>query len=354
MLILGSLTAALPFVALVAAQTYGPLSAEGLERLSLLRSDSCARRRQPEGINLGSLSQVARNASTGSREVTSSSSSVLVPASPKSATDEAYATPVVVKAAAKIEPTPSPAPVPAPVVVVAAAAAKSPDSGSSGGNGLFGVSGDCGSSGAIGESTLSAGPNGAQDFLNCGISNSNRDGQWNPPSIKLNQLKTLTLEQALDMPNSPFSACRPFVSLFEQHGDRYGIPPIMLAAFAMQESSCRPGATGDHGGAFGLMQITQDKCFDAPGGDCRDPSFNIGKGAWYFREMLSASDGNVLLALGKYNGWYKGLTYNGANKIASQCCQCVNNLDYLHSFVNGWILGIDGSKIGYYKNAVCE
>jgi hypothetical protein len=46
------------------------------------------------------------------------------------------------------------------------------------------------------------------------------------------------------------------------------VPPIFLAAFAMQESTCRPDVVGDQGGAFGLMQITKDKCGGAPGGNC--------------------------------------------------------------------------------------
>lgn len=48
------------------------------------------------------------------------------------------------------------------------------------------------------------------------------------------------------------------------------VPPIMLAAFAMQESSCNPDETGG-GGEQGLMQITSDKCGDAPNGNCKDP-----------------------------------------------------------------------------------
>lgn len=46
------------------------------------------------------------------------------------------------------------------------------------------------------------------------------------------------------------------------------VPPIFLAAFAMQESSCKADVKGDNGGAWGLMQITQDKCGGAPGGNC--------------------------------------------------------------------------------------
>ena len=44
----------------------------------------------------------------------------------------------------------------------------------------------------------------------------------------------------------------------------------MLAAFAMQESSCNPNTVGG-AGEQGLMQLTKDKCGDAPNGDCKDP-----------------------------------------------------------------------------------
>jgi hypothetical protein len=47
------------------------------------------------------------------------------------------------------------------------------------------------------------------------------------------------------------------------------VPPIILASFAMQESSCNPSAVGG-AGEQGLMQITRDKCKGAPNGNCKD------------------------------------------------------------------------------------
>lgn len=38
----------------------------------------------------------------------------------------------------------------------------------------------------------------------------------------------------------------------------------------MQESTCNPATVGG-GGEQGLMQLTWDKCGDAPGGNCKDP-----------------------------------------------------------------------------------
>jgi Transglycosylase SLT domain len=47
------------------------------------------------------------------------------------------------------------------------------------------------------------------------------------------------------------------------------VPPIILASFAMQESTCNPSAVGG-AGEQGLMQITPDKCKGAPNGNCKD------------------------------------------------------------------------------------
>lgn len=69
---------------------------------------------------------------------------------------------------------------------------------------------------------------------------------------------------------------------------RSTVPAIFLASIAMQESSCDPNKTGG-AGEQGLMQITkvsrtaqilprphrltrfQDKCGDAPDGNCKEP-----------------------------------------------------------------------------------
>ncbi|EGG00134.1 family 23 glycoside hydrolase [Melampsora larici-populina 98AG31] len=199
----------------------------------------------------------------------------------------------------------------------------------------------CGPPKAISSITQSAGPNGSQDFLNCGING----GGWEPAPVKMGMIKTVTLES--EPAKSTFAPCQKFNSIFEKYGQKYNIPPIFLAAFAMQESSCDPSCKGDNGGAWGLMQITSDKCGGAPGGDCSNPDYNIAMGAKTFADGLSASGGNVLLALGAYNGWSKGLTH-GQAVAAKQtgCCVCQQNLDYLQQFLNGWVLGVDP----YQKN----
>ncbi|GAA5844160.1 hypothetical protein JCM11251_002454 [Rhodosporidiobolus azoricus] len=234
----------------------------------------------------------------------------------------------------------------------------------------------CDASGPTDESSESGGPNGSEEWLNCGLSKAQPDAGWTPPTLSFSQLKTVTLEEALALDSSVYSNCKPYVSLFEKYADKHGLPPILLAAFAMQESSCKADTLGDAGGAFGLMQITEgqslpnlalvpllippafraDKCGDAPDGNCSEAEYNIKIAAAYFAKTLDEQGGNLLLALGTYNGWYHGLTYNGATAAAgSDCCECQNNLDYHQQMLNGWLFGLDGSKLGTIRNLeVCS
>ncbi|KAF5342973.1 hypothetical protein D9758_013672 [Tetrapyrgos nigripes] len=187
--------------------------------------------------------------------------------------------------------------------------------------------------------TTTSGPNGDIDYLNQGIN----DG-------------VVDLTQALSDPNSPFHACAPYVDMFYNYGRANGIPPIILASFAMQESTCNPETVGG-GGEQGLMQLTQEKCGNAPGGNCRDPDYNIRTGAEFFARTLNDKGGNVVLAIGSYNGWFQGMTYTQATAAAfSSCCRCQNNLDYVFQFLNGWCQNVNAyqMKLGKYFNlAVC-
>lgn len=89
-------------------------------------------------------------------------------------------------------------------------------------------------------------------FLSIALSTARADADvdQNPLELRMDQLKTISLDDALAMSNSPFSACAPYASLFKRYGDANGIAPIILASFAMQESSCKADAVGDHGGAY--------------------------------------------------------------------------------------------------------
>lgn len=121
---------------------------------------------------------------------------------------------------------------------------------------------------SIEEVTALSGPNGHIDWLNCGFET---DHGWQPPYVRMEDIITHELSSAFLKPNSPFKACSEYIWIFEKYGRQYNIPPILLASFAMQESSCQPDVIGG-GGEQGLMQISPEKCTGAPNpSGCRDP-----------------------------------------------------------------------------------
>lgn len=210
---------------------------------------------------------------------------------------------------------------------------------------------NCGESGASDEF-----PNGSESWLNCGISKGNPSGKWQPPKgVTIDHITTVSIEHALAT-NSVWEPCKPFIPLFERIGKETNLPAILLASFALQESTCNPHVLGDNNGAFGLMQITQDKCNGMDAKGCSDPEYNVRTAAEYFNKEMSNRGGEFLEALGAYNGWYPGLSFSGATAAAyGDCCVCQQNLDYLHQMTNGWLMGKTGYEMGSYKNlAVCH
>jgi len=212
-------------------------------------------------------------------------------------------------------------------------------------NGVIDVT-TCGATGATPKTSQTSGPNGSIDFLNNGITGSG----WQPCHITVDQLVAQDLSTAINQPGTPYGPCAQFIDLFNKHGEANGLPPILLAAIAMQESSCQPGAVGP-GNSQGLMQITTDKCDGKSDADCRDPDFNIGAGASFFANTLAGNNGGVLETMGNYNGWDVGMTEAQATAARnSGCCLCQNNLDYLDQVFNGWLQNVDGSGLGKFFN----
>lgn len=79
------------------------------------------------------------------------------------------------------------------------------------GAGLFSfVDKTCGKSGATQDITKTSGPNGAMDFLNCGLYDNNG---WTPPAVMLEDVLALSLDEALASGNSPFQACQPYLKM---------------------------------------------------------------------------------------------------------------------------------------------
>jgi soluble lytic murein transglycosylase-like protein len=123
------------------------------------------------------------------------------------------------------------------------------------------------------------------------------------------------------------------------------VPPLFIAAFALQESGCDPTTMGQ-GGEAGMMQISpvspivvskmeeltnheQDKCTNAPNGNCLDVWYNVRTATSYFADVIKSTGGNVFEAVGQYNGWQRGMSFNEATTwgVNGNCCHCQRNLD---------------------------
>lgn len=208
----------------------------------------------------------------------------------------------------------------------------------------------CGDPNASSSPTSGGGPNGSEDWLDCGITG----GGWVPPPVYLSNMVYVSLEDALSQPNSVFAPCQGNLDDFNAVAGQTGIPAILLASISLQESTCNPGATGPNG-EVGLMQITPDKCPDGYADDsCYNAQTNINIGGQYFNSVLSDSGGNVAAALGGYNGWTPGMTEADANDKST--CGQRNNLDYLQNVLNGYLQGVDPSTYaqGTFNNlATC-
>ena len=119
------------------------------------------------------------------------------------------------------------------------------------------------------------GPNGQAAWLTCGISLDDKTTGWIPPNATIDQIITLEggLRAAVKMNGSPYTACNDYIEIFEAAGGEFGskhipltfipsssltlckVPPLFIAAFALQESSCNPTTMGQ-GGETGMMQIS--------------------------------------------------------------------------------------------------
>ncbi|KAG9003254.1 hypothetical protein FRB94_007736 [Tulasnella sp. JGI-2019a] len=204
----------------------------------------------------------------------------------------------------------------------------------------------CGPNGAVSQVNVAAGPNGNIKWIDCGISSTNSSGDkgWTPPTVRIQEMVYMNLSTALNQSTTVFSACDQYLANFTSVSAAKGIPAIMMASFAMQESGCNPKATGQ-GGEVGMFQLSPDKCTGVS--DCFDAATNMNIAADYIQSQLDSVNGNVFLMIGNYNGWVEGMTFETATAAANTtCCHCQNNLDYVHQVVNGWYQNLDSTMYG--------
>lgn len=104
------------------------------------------------------------------------------------------------------------------------------------------------------------------------------------------------------------------------------VPTALLMSIGMQESGCKRSAVGARG-EQGIMQVAGNAC-DNPSGDCQEPWYNIHKGASILVDKMGGNpDGNIVSALGQYNGWMVSLLrahHRGMN--LSDLCSCYCSL----------------------------
>jgi len=161
--------------------------------------------------------------------------------------------------------------------------------------------------------------------------------------MTLDQLIYVTAEEALAMPNTPYAPCKSNMAKFNSYGAKYNLPPIMLMAFAMQESTCSQSVYNS-AGTIGMFQLAPQNC---KGVNCKDLDTNFDQACKLIVQYLKDANDNVLQMVGAYNGWYKGIT---AAKAKTAPCNQQQNLDYLHQWANAWMQGKDGYSVGTYKN----
>ncbi|KAJ9128240.1 hypothetical protein QFC24_000532 [Naganishia onofrii] len=186
-------------------------------------------------------------------------------------------------------------------------------------------------------------PNGSEDWVNCGMRSA---GGWQPPKLTFDDIRVgdATKLQAM------YPKCAEFFDIMTQVSAETSVPAQLLLSIAIQESGCRKDVRGG-GGEMGLMQAAANRCASGNIASCMEPYNNIKLGADIFNEKLSLSGGNVIQAIGMYNGWDVGMTYDGAHN--GKECSHNRNRDYVHSIVNGYMQGTDSSGWNAYGRNGC-
>jgi len=112
--------------------------------------------------------------------------------------------------------------------------------------------------------------------------------------------------------------------LLENAAQKYGIPPDVLKSIAWQESRWNPGARGDGGASYGMMQIYTEAHpdYDAKRGQ-QDIAYNIDYGAKFLKSLYDQT-GSWPKAVERYNG-----SGPMAQKYASSVMNHVQNKPWL-------------------------
>ncbi|KHO00592.1 glycoside hydrolase family 23 protein [Metarhizium album ARSEF 1941] len=190
--------------------------------------------------------------------------------------------------------------------------------------------------------TNACGPNGSQHWLNNGL----RAKGWDPPFLAWHNISRISIRQFYRAAGSP---CEKFDSHFKIAAMKYQIDPAPLAFMAMQESGCDPNARAP---TLGLMQCLPVYCQNGKS-SCQFPiQDNVECAAYLWAVAMRHAKGNVVHALGLYNGWFtandgsgldggRGMTEKYPCSEEGRTHRIPHNLNYLHEMLNGWFQGHD-------------
>ena len=154
-------------------------------------------------------------------------------------------------------------------------------------------------------------------------------------TIEPTAVATTKATQPAQVPNETTAPTTPTILLYDVPLDpslqshiirvagSYGIDPAIIFAMAYRESSYNPTSIGDHGEAFGLLQV-QPKWHSARMArlgcsDLLDPYQNIIVGTDYLAEQMIRYGGDISKALVAYNaGHYKGVITRYAQEVLAK------------------------------------
>jgi hypothetical protein len=159
----------------------------------------------------------------------------------------------------------------------------------------------------------------------------------------MEQLVYADLTSDLAKSGGVFEPCGQYFPMFNTIAKKYNVPPIMMASFAMQESTCNPKAYSAD--CFGLFQLSGEKC-PSDKSACYDPQTNTEIAVQFVISSLSSYGNNVIEMFGQYNGWTPGMKQSSVHGA----CATQQNLDYIQQMLNGWMQGKNGYNTGTIKN----
>ncbi len=141
----------------------------------------------------------------------------------------------------------------------------------------------------------------------------------------------------------------PYADLFQSNGAAFGLDPALLAAVAKRESGFNPGAIGDNGTSFGLMQLN---IYGAGAGyspaQLLDPATNVYLGARYLRSCADAFPGDWYRAIAAYRQGIYGVQRDGPINEGGYITDILAYWDEYHGGGGGGSTTVDDRAVALF------